>query len=410
MVINMSDNILDKKDNESKLEYIKRIVYGKLVDKTLSEYDYVVLAPLVFEKKYSSDVARRMFYGARYILDVLDDEQLNKLDNNEIIKKIEEKTKDLEKERKKLQATKIEYNRNLRHDSKQELLYENIKDAIKRLPVPKFNINNTKIDCKNNSSAYMLCIADLHYGADFVSDNNIYNREICKKRIEQLTNKVINKCKTLNVSKLNITTLGDCIQGMLRISDVKINDVPVVECVVEVSRLIAQMLNEISKVTYITYYHTMASNHSQTRPLNSKQLLAEEDLEVIIGNYIKDMLRYNKRIKVILSNKDYNSIQLVGQNILMLHGHQIKNLNNVIKDYSIQHKKWYDIVICGHLHGGSSKSLAELNGNTELKVVPSIVGSDPYSDSLKVGSKSMSKMYKIEKGNGITEEYTFVLN
>ena len=104
--------------------------------------------------------------------------------------------------------------------------------------------------------------------------------EIEKKRIEQLTGKVINKCKTLNVSKLNITTLGDCIQGMLRISDVKINDVPVVECVVEVSRLIAQMLNEISKVTYITYYHTMASNHSQTRPLNSKQLLAEEDLEV----------------------------------------------------------------------------------------------------------------------------------
>ena len=87
----MSDNILDKKDNESKLEYIKRIVYGKLVDKTLGEYDYVVLAPLVFGKEYSSDVARRMFYGARYILDVLDDEQLNKLDNNEIIKKIKQK-------------------------------------------------------------------------------------------------------------------------------------------------------------------------------------------------------------------------------------------------------------------------------------------------------------------------------
>ena len=115
---------------------------------------------------------------------------------------------------------------------------------------------------------------------------------------------------------------------MLRISDVKINDIPVVECVVQVSRLIAQMLNKISKVTYITYYHTMASNHSQTRPLNSKQLLAEEDLEVIIGNYIKDMLRDNKRIKVILSNKDYNSIQLVGQNILMLHGHQIKNIES----------------------------------------------------------------------------------
>ena len=54
--------------------------------------------------------------------------------------------------------------------------------------------------------------------------------------------------------------------------------------------------------------------------------------------------------------------------------------------------------------------VGESNGCTEIKVVPSIVGSCPYSDSLTVGSKSMAKMYKIEKNIGITEEYTFVLN
>jgi len=55
---------------------------------------------------------------------------------------IDEKRLELEKERKKLQATKIEYNRNLRTESRFELFYENIKDAIQRLEVPNFKRMN----------------------------------------------------------------------------------------------------------------------------------------------------------------------------------------------------------------------------------------------------------------------------
>ena len=38
----------------------------------------------------------------------------------------------------KLQTTKIEYNRNLRKDSRFEMFYENINDARDRLPMPVF--------------------------------------------------------------------------------------------------------------------------------------------------------------------------------------------------------------------------------------------------------------------------------
>ena len=135
-----------------------------------------------------------------------------------------------------------------------------------------------------------------------------------------------------------------------------------------------------------------------------------EDVEFIIGNYIKDLLKDNYRVTVNLTDKEYQSFELVGQNIIALHGHQIKNIKKVINDLSQLHRKFYDIALLGHLHGGQSISVGEGNGNTEVKIVPSIVGSDPYSDTLMVGSKSMSKLYKIERNYGITEEYTFVLN
>ena len=117
---------------------------------------------------------------------------------------------------------------------------------------------------------------------------------------------------------------------MLRISDVKLNDVPVVNSVVEVSRLIATFLNELSKYVYITYRHTMNSNHSQCRYLGTKaNEMPSEDMEYIIGNYISDLVSKNKRIEVKLSLYDYDSFNLCGQNIITLHGHQIKNIKEV---------------------------------------------------------------------------------
>jgi hypothetical protein len=124
-----------------------------------------------------------------------------------------------------------------------------------------------------------------------------------------------------------------------------------------------------------------------------------------------DLVKDNYRINVILSEKDYHSITIEGQNILLMHGHQTKSIKDTIKDYSMLHRIFYDIAFLGHFHAGQQIAVGESeNGSTEIFVIPSIVGSDPYSDSLKRGSKAMAKMFKIEKGNGVTENYTFVLN
>lgn len=397
----MNNNVL-RKDGETKLGYFKRITENR---KEL-DLDYAEWIKLLINKDYSSENARKMYYCVNELLKELEEEQINKLSDEDMIKHIEDKRLELERERKRIQTLKVEYNRNLTRDVRQEVFYNSIKDSIERLPLPNFDTP----DYIDNTGSYILCWADLHYGADFKSENNTYSREECRYRMEYLAAQVKNKCLKLGISDLVICGLGDYIQGMLRISDVKLNDIPVVESVVEVSRLVAQTLNSISEVVNIKYYHTMASNHTQTRPINSKKLLSQEDLEVVIGNYIKDMLLNNDRIEVVLSDKDYHSFKLEGQNILSLHGHQVGNVKNAIKDYSMLHRKFYDIILMGHLHGGQSLSVGELDGNSEIKIIPSIVGSDPYSDTLKLGSKSMAKMFKIERELGITEEYTFVLN
>ena len=70
---------ITKRENETNLDYHKRLVYGKLVDKTLSDMDYTELSELVYGQSYSSDVARRMLYGSRKTLELIDKERINNI-------------------------------------------------------------------------------------------------------------------------------------------------------------------------------------------------------------------------------------------------------------------------------------------------------------------------------------------
>ena len=395
---------IKKREDESLLGFYKRITENrKELGLSYEEWGELIIG----ENRYSSDNCRKALYLVKPMLESLEEEQINKITDNDIIKEIEDKKEELIKERMKLQTTKIEYNRNLRKDSRFEMFYENINDARDRLPMPVFE----ELICEEQEGEYVLALADIHYGAFFESINNSYSREEVQRRFEKLITKLKVLIHKNKINKLNIIELGDTIQGMLRLSDVKLNDIPVVDSVVEVSRLIATFLNELSRYTEITYRQVMASNHSQNRYLGTKaNEMPNEDMERVIGNYIKDLVANNPRVEVVLSERDYDSFELSKQKILTLHGHQIKNINNAIRDYSMLHRTFYDICFVAHFHGGKQMSVAEGNGNTEIVVCPSFIGSDPYSDSLKIGSKGMCRLFKIEENQGITEQYTIILN
>jgi len=400
----MSD-ILNRRENELDFEYKVRLCKAKLnkeIDKDWSEISDSLNLGI------SSDHLRKLSYAYKEFDDYLIENKTGEITDNDIIKGIEDKKLELQMERKKLQTTKIEWNKNVMNESRRELFVEQLLETKERLSLPNFK----DIDFKVNDGEYILAWADIHYGADFTSENNIYSRKECKRRLELLSSKVKKMCIDKNITKLNVSSLGDDIQGLLRLSDIQINKIPVVEAVVEISRLIATVLNEISTVTTITYRHCMSSNHSQWRPITGKADLVKEDMEVIIGNYIKDLVSDNDRIEVILSKTDYITFKVAGQSIIQLHGHQCrKGVKNIIKDYSSLHREFYDLALVGHLHAGNQVSVGESdNGNTEVITVPSLIGSDPYSDSLGCGSKGMAKLYKLEEGYGITENYTIILN
>lgn len=316
---------------------------------------------------------------------------------------------ELQMERQKIQAEKLELSRQLRIQSRFENFYDKVASVVKTLPLPDFY----PLPASDNDKEYVLAISDIHYGSTFESENNCYSRQIAKERLEDLCGQVIDFVQKNDLTHLYVLSLGDSLQGLLRYTDLNLNDIPVVDCVVEISRILAQFLNELSSYCQIDFYAVSAANHTQTRPLGSKaNELATEDLERVIISYISDMLVLNDRVSVHTDlSRDYVSFDIFDNKCIALHGHQISNLSTAIKDYSGLHQCWYSVLFCGHFHAGEELIVGERDGhNVEVLVAPGIVGSDPYSDKLRKGAKSAARIYGFDREFGHTTTETFILN
>lgn len=327
---------------------------------------------------------------------------------DEYYQKLEEQCRELEKQRQKLYATKTEYTRQVRQQSRFELFYENVADEIKELVVPEFVGVNYSV----NNKEYIISIADIHAGANFVTETNKYSFEEITNRFNKLLNYSINFVCEHQLNSIKVLCLGDDVQGILRLSDLQLNESSVVKATVFVAKTIANFLNELSKYCYIEYYHAPTSNHSQLRPLGTKASeIASEDVEYIICNYIKDVLVNNNRIAVNTNfGYEYIEIPVFDFKTIAMHGHTVKNIDNALKDLTYHKKTFYTTVFLAHYHAAKMGVVGEMSDtDCEVIVCPSFIGSCPYSNSLLKGAKPSCCIFGYDEQYGHTETYKIFL-
>lgn len=338
---------------------------------------------------------KNLAYGYKRLID---SNYLNNVENNE-------KFIEIRKEIAKLSTMKLETNKLLREQARKDLFAEQICEAITRLEPPKFE---ELAEGSGNNSSYVLHLSDIHYGSVFEVEGNKYNIDICVKRMNDLLVKTIKKVRKEGISKLKVINTGDSIQGMLRMSDIKKNEVPVVESVVGFSQLMGKFLNKLSAHVEVEYYHVSSANHSEPRFIGtSAGQMPEEDFEKIIINYIHDTLANNKRIMVHLDiTKPFIELDIAGFKTISAHGHNISNINNAIRDLSMTNKTFYNYLIMGHIH---HTRIQETDSNCMVLVAPSFVGVCPYSKKILKTSNPGVNLYTFEENKGLTNVTFFGL-
>ena len=405
---------LKKEDNENTNEYIWRMCDYK--DKGLLDLNWEQVGELINKELFGSDeelyrtssAYRKPYQYAKDFYDDVFKKRMYSYDN-EAIKKMDDLKRDIQKERIKLNTTRVEYNKWLRENARDELIVEEICKSISNLsPLEK----PAYIQNKYSTKEYCLVFGDEHYGTEFELTDllgniiNSYSPEIFEKRMWDLFYQVIDIIKKEDINILNVYSMGDFSDGCLRVSQLMKLRYGVIDGTIKYANFISNWLNELTKYVRIRFQMT-DGNHTELRMLGQpKGTFVEDNMGKIVKEFIKIRLEDNNNFTFIENPTGYIYDNLAGNVILGIHG-ETRSLEKTLKDLSAIYNTQIKYLFAGHLH---HSKLEEIGVNSEVINIPSIIGIDPYALSLNKTSNASAKLFIFEEGKGRTCEYTFKLN
>ena len=328
---------------------------------------------------------------------------------DEYYEKLQAEKREIQKVKVQVQTEKLEYHRWLREEARDELITEKICNAISSLPslnIPQhiYPIHNTR--------AYALVFGDEHYGVEFELKGlfgdilNSYSPEIFEKRMWDLFNQTIEIIQRENIDILNVFSMGDFSDGILRISQLMKLRYGVVDGTIKYADFISNWLNELTKYVRVKYQSTNG-NHTELRMIGApKGTFTEDNMGKVVSEFIKVRLKDNPNFEYIENPTGYIYAELAGNTLLGIHG-EVKNMGNAIKEFSSIYGIHIQYLLAGHLH---HNKVEEVGINQEVINIGSIIGVDSYSLTLRKTSNASAKLLVFEQDKGKTCEYRLTLN
>lgn len=394
---------LSRQPNETELAYHKRLIFGKLVDGTLADEDYSELAPYVYGKDYSSDVARRMMYGSRRTLELLDANAVSQITSDAILSELDAKIIESRKERQKVFDQRNALSKVIRERSRQEELNEILCEAIQSGNLPRLNYQRTEIEPSDND--LLVSLNDIHYGANVQNYWNTYNSDICRDMMCRYLDKIISIGETHGSENCIVWANGDEISGNIHQSIAITNKENVIEQIKGVSELIAEFLAELSKHFRQVTYVSVAGNHSRIDPNKDKALMSER-LDDLVEWYLASRLQNFDNVVVGGEKVDCTMylIDVRGKTYCGVHGDFDGSATKIQALQTMAQKPLY-AVLSGHLH---HNKIDDVQGVKTI-MAGSFLGMDDYCVQKRIYGRA-EQMVCVCDGNGVRCSYPVPLN
>lgn len=316
---------LKRQPNERETDYQRRIVTGKLIDKSLADEDYGDLSELVYGERHHSDHCRKLFTGVRKYIEAEERDlaagfaKLDTLDDPEILDKIEQANILLKKERIRTQEQRAAYLKLIREQAKHETTKDIIESTMKQMEFPKLNLERVEHETKD--TVMLISLSDLHIGATIDNHWNKYNTEIAGERLEQYFDKIVEVNKKEKCRTATVYANGDIVSGIIHPNLVISSKENLIQQITIASELISQFLVALSGEFEHIDFCSVPGNHSRlSTKLDSPLYERADDL---IEFYLQARLKDVENISFDAGNKIDPTIcvlTLSGKNFAVVHG------------------------------------------------------------------------------------------
>ncbi len=313
-------------------------------------------------------------------------------DNDEYLRKLEEKELELKKSTVKFRDERNALNKKIRELARKESFI----DLIGRIFDEKIErIEYTDdIPCYtfSNDQDMIISFTDVHAG--LIVDNffNKFNDDVLIARIDEYVQKIKNiqdlhKCENAYIIISEI--MSGYIHDTLRIE----SNENAIEQFKFAAELISSFIDILSKEFEEIHVFTCPGNHSRTFQ-NKEQSLKGENFDVLLPFYLKARLQNNEKV-IIEDNHldtDIACFNVRGKYIVAMHGDK-DNMNNVVQNITLIVKQQPDLIYLAHRHTNA------LHTFNDTKVIQSgcFCASDNYAIDKRLVNKPEQTVSIINK-------------
>jgi len=393
-----------RKESENKIDYLLRLVAIKLEEKPDDLEWSDIVNYCGFSCHYDSlrKAMQPEEYGAYSIYKYLKEKIINEtITDDKILKEYELKRIELEKEKQKFFDQRVSYKKLIRDDTRQDEIYDIIQNSIINGDLPKLEYEYHTIEYSDND--LYISLNDLHFGADINNAWNTYNSDICKQRLNEYIDKILEIKALHNSENCYVCANGDLINGNIHPSVLISNKENMIEQIMGVSEYISEFLAILSKHFGNVVFTEVSGNHSRLGTKDDS--LKSERLDDLIPWYIKARLQ---NINNIIFTKNIDTtmsiIDIRGKKYLQIHGDYDSGKSAKQASALMSGENIYAIC-CGHLHHNST----DFVDNIKIIMAGSFLGMDDFCITKRIIGKPQQVVCVCNE-NGVKCIYDVVFN
>lgn len=392
----MTDN-LRKRPDESELAFIYRL--GTLKDDGVIDMTWGELASVLNKQLRDPDEEwSESAYRKKYSLIRDAYEQIfSNYKNDDYLNELVLQKQEIQKEKRKLYDERLDLNRRLREEARLETTIDRIDHTLSDISARFFSDNTYDLPQIISNRKMIVCLSDMHIGADYCNADGKYNTEIAKERLQQYLAEIKDIQGRYGCSDCVVAILGDCISGSIHRTISITNKEDVVEQVKTASMLISEFIDVLSHWFENITVYSVGGNHSRIEKKAEDALLSER-LDNLIPWFVEKMMSGKDNVDVVSHTFDDTlGIFNVGDKVYFIqHGDYSSITDAAIGKLVLWAKQTPYCILTGHMH---YSAMTDVSG---IKVVQSgsLCGSgDEFTRQKRLTGKP-SQTVLVTKGDG----------
>lgn len=257
-----------------------------------------------------------------------------------------------------------------------------------------------KHDVVEEECVGIIHLSDLHFNEQIHLDTNVYNFRVASQRIRKMITKAMKYFESNNVTSVVFAFTGDIMNSDRRLDELLENANNRTKATFTAVDILQQAILEVNEKYNVTVASICGNEGRVNKDLGWIDQIASDNYDYTIHEILNYMFKGSEGVKFFpIENPLEKVLNVCGQHILMIHGHNGMSTNGNIESgvsktisrYAMAGVK-LNYVIMGHIHSANVGDFYSRSSG--------LTGANAYSEkALNLYSKASQNIYIVDKNS-----------